>query len=173
MAIEDSTGKGPTLEEAEEPQSTARPLGDLSARQEFSGQLPRASGSCIPLGRRMGGWSMPRPRKGSAASVLHNMAEEGIVSSRIRSEEYQGDTGPARPTSQKGSPLSLTAGHGGLDPPSPGDTGTREGTAHRRVRWGRPSAQKSDSKVDSAPWASAESAPETSVRVPDQFSTAV
>ena len=94
------------------------------------------------------------------------------MSSRIRSEEYQGDTGPARPTSQKGSPLSLTAGHGGLDPPSPGDTGTREGTAHRRVRWGRPSAQKSDSKVDSAPWASAESAHETSIRAPDRFRTA-
>ena len=167
VATEDSSGKGPTLDVADEPQPTARPLGNLSARPEFQGQLPSASASCTPPRRRMGGWSMPRPHKRSAASALHIMAEEGPVSSRICSEEFQGDTGPVRPTSGQGSILYWKAEYGRLDPP--GDSGTRGGTAHRSVRWGRPSVQKSDSEADSALRASAESDKETGVRPPGQF----
>jgi hypothetical protein len=135
------------LDEADELQPTARPLGDLSAQPEIQGHLRSAFESCTPPGRSMGGWSMQRQHQRSAPSALHAMAEEGPVTSRIRSEESQGKTA---------SPLYLKAEHGRLDPP--GDNGTRGGTAHRSVRWGRPSGQKIDSKADSSPWASAESA---------------
>ena len=87
---------------------------------------------------------MPRAHPRSAASALHAVAEEGPVSSRIQSEE---------------------ADCGVLD--SQGDPGTRGGTAHRSVRWGRPSAQNTNFTAASAPGASAESAHGADVRPPD------
>ena len=154
VATEDSAE--PLLDEAElvgaEPQPTARPLGGLSARPEFQGQPHSASESGIPHAQRMRGWSVPRPHPRSAAFALHVIAEEGPVSSRIRSAGR--------------SSLSLKTVHGGLDPPY--GTGTREGTAHRSVRWGRPSAPTRAYKADLAPRASAESVHGTDVRPPDQ-----
>ena len=146
VATEDSTEPVGNEKElaAEVPQPTARSLGDLSDRPEFQGHRGSAPESGVPPARRMGGWSMPRTHPRSAASALHAVTEEGPVSSRIQSEE---------------------ADRGGLD--SQGDPGTRGGTAHRSVRWGRPSAH-TNFTADSAPGASAESAHGTDVRPPGQ-----
>jgi len=152
------TGTGPESGGTKEPQTTARPFpsvtdraGVLSTRQEFSEQLPSAadtSGSRILPGRRMGGWSLPRPHSRSTATALHAISEDGPLSFRIPAEEFQCVDGSALPTGEQVDPFHLRVVHGGRGPRD--DIGGRGGTTHRSVLWGKPPAQKRDSEAGPA-----------------------